>query len=500
MRLSIALLALVVLSSCSEEPPVALGPDSDRSALERAERSGPNRVGLNPSLRYVSAPIPPIHPIPSPAQLRYQELELNTFIHFGLNTFTNAEWGDGTADPALFNPTDLDATQWMRILKDVGVKGVLFVAKHHDGFLLWPSAHSEYSVKNSPWRNGKGDVVAEVAEATRNAGLEFGLYLSPWDRNHPSWGTASYNNYFLATLWELMGWDNYGTGALFQVWFDQGHDMTIVTQEQIATYDMPRWIREVRLHQPGAVIGPEWDTFYTGNELGLAPETNWSVRDNFHLWAPYECDTPLRAEHSWFWHPQDDPKPLDHLVDVYFTTVGRACTLHLAVGPDQRGLIAAEDETRLREWRAALDGIFDEDLAFHATTSASSVRPGSAGWAAGAAVDGDPSSFWAADDRTGWIEVDLGRPETVNILELAEPIRYGQRIAAFRLEAWTDTEWTTVVRGTTVNYKRLVRFEPFTAQRWRVVIDDARAAPALSQFGLYSALDWAAAWSDAAGS
>ena len=471
--------AALSLAACSGESPVApLPPEAE------------------PPPRYVSERIPPVNPVPSPAQLRYQRMETNTFVHFGLNTYTGLEWGDGTTDPALFDPVEFDPAQWARIFKDVGFEGVLFVAKHHDGFLLWPSAHSDYSVAASPWRGGRGDVVAEVAAAVRDAGLEFGLYLSPWDRNHPSWGTPAYNDYFLATFWELMGWDNEITGSLFQVWFDHGHDMTIVTQEQIATYDWHRWIREVRLHQPGAVVAPEWDAFYPGNEEGAAPATNWSARDNFNLWAPYECDTPLRAVHSWFWHPQDAPKPLDHLVDVYFTTVGRACTLHLAVGPDQRGLVAPDDEARLREWRAALDAIFAEDLALRAAATASSVRPGSDGWAPGAAVDGDPDSFWSTAEPTGWLEVDLGEPRTVNVIELAEPIRYGQRIAAFRVEAHDGGDWRTVVEGTTVNYKRLLRVEPTTARRWRVVIDDARAAPALSQFGLYDATAWAPFWAD----
>ncbi|WP_412069248.1 alpha-L-fucosidase [Rubrivirga sp. IMCC43871] len=425
-------------------------------------------------------------------------METNVFIHYGINTFTNTEWGDGTADPALFNPTELDANQWLRIFKETGFKGVLLVTKHHDGFHLWPTRQSEYSVAQSPWRGGKGDLVREVAEATRAAGLELGLYLSPWDRHHPDWGTPRYNEYFVAAIWDIMGWDNTGIGSLYQVWFDYGHDQTIVTPEQLASYDRSRWIREVRLHQPGAVVAPEWDAFFPGNEDGLAPETNWSARDNFNLWAPYECDVTMRAERSWFWHPQDDPKLLEDLIEIYFTSVGRACVLTLAVAPDQRGLIEQEDEDRLREWRGAIDAMFDDDLARHATATASDTRLGSEGWAAGAAVDGNPASFWAAGSGTGWIEVDLGSPKTANVLELAEPIRFGQRISGFRLEVWREgfagPQWETVAEGTTVNYKRLLRFPPVTAQRWRVVVDEARAAPALSQFGLYDASEWAPAW------
>ncbi|WP_412061370.1 alpha-L-fucosidase [Rubrivirga sp. IMCC45206] len=478
MRAPLLLLALV-LASCSGDTP--LGPD-------------PLPPPAAPPPVFASAPIPPVYPVPSPAQLRFQRMETNVFIHFGINTFTNTEWGDGTDDPALFNPTALDATQWLRIFKETGFNGVLLVAKHVDGFHLWPTPLSDYTVAQSPWRGGDGDLVREVAEATRAAGLELGLYLAPWDRRHPDWGTPRYNDYFVAAIKDIMGWDNTGIGSLYQVWFDYGHDQTIVTPEQLETYDRFRWIREVRLHQPGAVIAPEWDAFFPGNEDGVAPETNWSVRDDFNLWAPFECDVTLRSVRSWYWHPQDDPKPLDDLVEIYFTSVGRGCVLTLAVAPDQRGLIDPEDEDRLREWRAALDAMFDDDLARHAAVTASSVRPGSDGWAAGAAVDGDPDSFWAAEADTGWIEVDLGAPQTANVLELAEPIRYGQRIGAFRLEAWDGTRWQTVAEATTVNYKRLLRFPPVTARRWRVVVDEARAAPALSQVGLYDASAWAPVW------
>ena len=477
-------LALLTLAACSGETPVAVGPSPEPE---------PSPV------RYVSEPIPPLYPAPSPQQLEYQRMETNVFIHFGTNTFTGVEWGDGTADPDVFQPTEFDPTQWLRIFDDVGFKGLTLVTKHIDGFLLWPSRHSDYSVASSSWRGGQGDVVKEVADATRAAGLELGLYLAPWDRNHPAWGTPSYNGYFVGTLWELIVPSYYeDLGQLYQIWFDYGHDFNVVTEAQLDAYDHDWWVREVRHNQPGALVTPETDVFFPGNEAGVAPEPNWSVRDDFFKWAPYECDVTLRGERSWYWRANDAPKPLADLVDIYFTSVGRGCTMLLAVGPDDRGLVAPDDEARLYEWRAAIDAIFADNLALHATASASAVRPGSEGWSAAAAVDTNPDSFWSTNEPTGWVEVELDAARTVNVLELMEPIKYGQRVASFRLDAWDGSGWVEAVRGTTVGYKRLLRFPPVTARRWRVVVEDARAAPALSQIGLYSALGWQDEWAGVA--
>ena len=323
--------------------------------------------------------------------------------------------------------------------------------------------------------------------------MEFGIYLSPWDRNHELWGTEAYNDYFVTTMWELIAPTLSLYGPPFEVWLDGAHGPD-VTREQLRSYDGNWWLREIRQNAPGAVIALDHDVFWPGNEDGTASPTNWSIRDDFARWAPYECNTTIRTDTHWFWHPDDVPIGLSDLVDMYFRSVGRACTLLLNVPPDRRGLVSPEDEARLREWRAALDSIFDHDVAFRSAVTASSTRPGSPGWAAGAAVDDDPDSFWAAEADTASVEIDLGQPQTVNVLELAEPIRYGQRIGAFRLDAWDGRAWTTVARGTTVNYKRLLRFPPTTAQRWRVVVEESRAAPALSQIGLYSALDWATDW------
>ena len=331
----------------------------------------------------------------------------------------------------------------------------------------------------------------EAAEAARAAGLEVGVYLSPWDRNHAAYGTPAYNDYFAATLEELVA----RTGPPFEVWLDGAYGPE-VTRAQLDAYDWPRWLGQIRRLAPDAVIALDQDVFWPGNEDGSAPRDNWSVRPDFSRWAPYECDTTIRTRTHWFWHPDDEPRSLDELVDVYFTSVGRACTLLLNVPPDRRGLVADDDASRLAEWRAALDAIFADDLARRTTTSASSVRPGSDGWGPGAAVDGDPDSFWSTDEPTGWLEVDLGEPRTVNVVELAEPVRYGQRTASFRVEAWTHTGWRIVTRGTTVNYRRLLRVEPTTAQRWRVVIESGRGPAALSTVGLYAALDWADAWDD----
>ncbi len=459
--------------------------------------SGDAPLGPDPRPVYASPSIPTVLPVPSPQQLAYQRMETNAFVHFGPNTFTGEQWGTGDAAPDVFAPTAFDPSQWMALFREVGLQGVVLTAKHHDGFLLWPSSSSDYSVASSAWRDGQGDVVKDVAEAARAAGLAFGVYLSPWDRNAPMYGTPAYNNYFVSTIWELMAPGGYG--PMFEVWLDGAYGPE-VTREQLDTYDLSRWDREIRTNQPGAIIALSRDVFWPGNEYGTGPVTNWSVRADLARWAPYECDTTVRTEIKWFWNADDEPRTLDDLVNMYFESVGRACTLLLNVPPDQRGLIAEEDAARLREWKAARDAIFADDLARHAEAEASATRPGAFGWAPGAALDGEPDSFWAAPEGTDgevWLEVDLGASRFVNVAELMEPIRFGQRIAAFRLEAFVNGAWAEVVRGTTVNYKRLLRFEPVTAQRWRVVIEDARAAPALSTVGLYSVPGWASRWAEA---
>jgi alpha-L-fucosidase len=455
--------------------------------------------------------------VPSPNQLAWQELEFIAFAHFGMNTFTDREWGGGTEDPALFNPTDFDARQWARVIKNAGMKMIIVTAKHHDGFCLWPSKMTGHSVKRSPWRGGRGDVVREVADACREAGLKFGVYLSPWDRHQPTYGDSpAYNEFFRRQLSELLT----GYGEVAEVWFDGacGEGPNGKRQE----YDWPSYYRVVRELQPKAVIfgmGP--DVRWVGTESGYGRETEWSVvpvrvresdgpaipsLDELFMpgdmtvddlgsrkklesaralaWYPAETDVSIRP--GWFYHPSQDAevKSPEKLVDIYFSSVGRNGVLLLNVPPDKSGRIHDSDIHSLAGMRRILEGTFKTDFAAGAKVKASGERKGH-----GAAflVDGDETTFWSSDEETerATLEVDLRREQAFNVALLQEFIRAGQRVEEFALESWDGKEWLVFAAGTTVGYKRLLRFPEVTARKVRLVIARSRHNPALSRLGLF---------------
>jgi alpha-L-fucosidase len=409
---------------------------------------------------------------PTPQQLAWQEMELIGFVHFGMNTFTDREWGEGNEDPQWFNPTELDARQWVRVCKAAGIKQIILTAKHHDGFCLWPSKYTEHSVKNSPWRGGQGDVVREVADACRAAGLKLGIYLSPWDRHEPSYGDSPrYNEHYKNQLTELL--TNYG--PIHEVWFDGACGEGPNGKKQV--YDWPAYIEVVRRLQPAAVIlsdaGP--DVRWVGNENGLAGETNWSTlrrneffpgtpdygqlsagHENGTHWVPAECDVSIRP--GWFYHAHEDDKvkSVEQLVDIYYKSVGRNGVLLLNVPPDRRGLIHENDAARLAEFRAVLDETFKTNLAD------SAVKP-------------------TALDFT-W-----DKPKTFDRALIMENIRLGQRVKSFALEVMDGRDWRTVAEGTTIGYKRLLRFPAVTTTAARLVIPDARAAPDIAEVGFFKA-------------
>jgi alpha-L-fucosidase len=404
---------------------------------------------------------------PTPQQLAWQDAELTMFFHFGVNTFTDREWGDGKEDPKIFNPSSLDVRQWVRTAKETGFRYVILTAKHHDGFCLWPSKYTEHSVKNSPWRGGKGDVVREFADACRDEGLKMGLYLSPWDRNSPVYGTSAYNTYYINQLTELLS--NYGEVA--EVWMDGANGEGPNGKKQ--EYDYAAFYRTVRRLQPRALIainGP--DIRWVGNENGLAAETEWSVRKpdsarhkgiTADVWWPSECDTSIRP--GWFWHAKEDTKvkSLETLVNTYFSSVGRNSVLLLNVPPNDRGQLSEPDIRRLREFQATRQRIFARDLAkdAHITDGSNDSKPS--------------------------VQIAWPAPRTINLSCLQERIEDGQRVAAYTIEALTDFGWKEVVRGTTIGHKKLDRFVPVTASRFRVTILDATATPRLRPIGLYFA-------------
>jgi alpha-L-fucosidase len=420
-----------------------------------------------------AVPPPTPSPAPSPAQLAWQRMEMNAFVHFGPNTFTGEEWGDGREDPRVFAPTAFDARQWARAFKGAGFKGVILTAKHHDGFALWPSRHSTHSVARSPWRDGRGDVLREVADACRAEGLKFGLYVSPWDRNHPTYGTPEYNRVFVAMLEEVLG-GNYG--PIFEVWFDgaNGEGPNGKRQE----YDWPRFISTVRRLQPEAVIfsdaGP--DVRWVGNERGEAPLTVWATIDRERYvpgtplshelgegtpygadWVPPECDVSIRP--GWFHRASEDGrvKSAARLFTLYEQSVGRNCTLLLNVPPDRRGLIADPDLIALAGLRARLDALYGRDLG--GTTS--------------------------GDGRT--LTLRLGSPATFDRVVVQEDIVGGQAIAGFVVEAEVDGVWHRMATGSTVGFKRILPVPTTTAAAVRIRVLDARGTPRLQRVSLHRA-------------
>lgn len=459
--------------------------------------------------------------VPSPRQADWQARELTAFAHFGMNTFTNREWGEGTEDPKLFAPTGLDARQWVRVLKAAGMKTLIVTAKHHDGFCLWPTAQTDQSVKSSPWKDGKGDVVGEVAAACREAGIGFGVYLSPWDRHEASYGDSPrYNAFFLAQLRELLT----GYGPVAEVWFDGACAEGPNGKKQV--YDWPSYYKLIRELQPQAVIaimGP--DVRWVGTESGYGRETEWSVvpvdiadpaavaaasqrepldgaftpgdlmKDDLGsraairgakslIWYPAETDVSIRP--GWFYHADQDDKVKtpEKLVDIYFSSVGRNGVLLLNVPPDKRGLIHDADAAALGGMRRILDATFSSNAAAGAKAKADTRARDRA---AADILDGDPATYWQAEPEaeTAVITVDMDGPKTFDCALLQEAIGVGQRIEAFRLERRAGRAWTELARGTTVGAKRLLRFPPVTTDGVRIVIERSRLNPTLASFGLF---------------
>jgi alpha-L-fucosidase len=460
--------------------------------------------------------------VPSARQLAWQEMELIAFAHFGMNTFSDREWGEGTENPALFNPTEFDARQWVKALKGAGMKMVIVTAKHHDGFCLWPSRYTGHSVKNSPWRGGKGDVIRELAEACQEAGVNLGIYLSPWDRHEPSYGNSpAYNEHFRNQLTELLT----GYGEISEVWFDGacGEGPNGKRQE----YDWWSYYRVIRQLQPKAVIfGMAPDLRWVGTESGYGRETEWSVvplqlrdqdgtpaqtakapsLDDLFLpgdmtasdlgsrdaiknarvlaWYPAETDVSIRP--GWFYHEKEDGevKTPEKLVDIYFSSVGRNSVLLLNVPPDKRGLIHENDIRSLTGMRRILDETFKTNLATDARIKASSEDKKHR---APLILDSDRSTYWTTNEgvESAILEFELPEKRTFDVALLQENIRIGQRIEEFILEAWDGKTWAPVAKGTTVGYKRLLRFPETTAQKIRLVISKSRTHPTLAAFGLF---------------
>jgi len=453
---------------------------------------------------------------PSKKQLDWQKYELTAFFHYGVNTYTGKEWGTGKEDPAIFNPSSLDVEQWVKTMKEAGFKLAILTAKHHDGFCLWPSAYTEYSIKNSPYKNGKGDIMKEFTDACKKYGIKAGVYLSPWDMNNPDYGNSPvYNEFFLNQLTELLS--NYG--EIDEVWFDGANGEGPNGKKQ--EYDFPSYYSLINKLQPQAVIaimGP--DVRWVGTETGYGRITEWSVvptngttlnkvaaesqaqatfapkRDlrgedlggrnviqnaEGLVWYPAETDVSIRP--GWFYHENEKPKSVEKLLDIYISSVGRNGVLLLNVPPDKRGLIHESDSTVLNEFGKLIKEIFSTNLAKNASIVADGKN-------AKAILDDDFDSYWTTNsekDSTATIELELNGTTTFNLLQLQEYIALGQRVESFVLEYWDGKEWKLAGNGTTIGYKRILRFEPITASKVRLKITSSRLNPMLSSFGLYKA-------------
>jgi alpha-L-fucosidase len=411
-------------------------------------------------------------PVPTPSQLTWQRDELAIFIHFGVNTFTNREWGDGTEDPRIFNPARFDAGQWARVAREAGFKAMVLTAKHHDGFCLWPTKTTRHSVASSPFRNGNGDVVREFVEACRRENLRVGLYCSPWDRNSPAYGDSPrYNDLFCDQLTELLTL----YGPVHEVWFDGANGEGPNGKKQV--YDFPRFWAHVRRLQPDAVMfsdaGP--DVRWIGNERGVAGDTNWSTVDpsvvpvpgmsgdavmkmlqdgdpNGSVWRPGETDVSIRP--GWFYHPAEDArvKTEEQLVELYFTSVGRNSKLLLNVPPTPDGLLHDVDVSRLQGMRRRLDALFTNE-----------VR----------------SSGSTAETRRGYgaFTHTFEPRKQVSLIDLREDITRGQVVARHVVEVSNGADWITVAEGTTIGYKRLHRIPPTSVHRVRVTVTEALGEP-----------------------
>ena len=457
------------------------------------------------------APVP-CGPVPTENQMRWQEMESYAFVHFSLNTYTDQSWGFGNEDVKLFNPEKSDCRQWARICKEAGMKGIIITAKHHCGFCLWPSKYTEYSVKNAPWKNGKGDMVREMADACKEYGLKLGIYLSPWDRNSPEYGKPEYITYFRNQLTELL--TNYG--PIFEVWFDganggngyYGGANEIRTIDRTTYYDWKNTYALIHKLQPKCVIwndgGDRGDLRWVGTEEGYVGETNWSLLnatgevpwnmlhyglENGNAWVPAEVNTSIRPE--WFYHPNEDSKvkTVPQLMDLYYNSIGRNGSMLLNFPIMPNGLIHPNDEKAANEFGQAVKESFTVNLAEKTKAKASNVRGNSKEFGADKAIDGKKDSYWATNNNVtkASLTLDFGKPTLFNRFLVQEYIRLGQRVKTFTVEALVDGNWKEVAKATTIGYKRILRFPSVNATKVRLNITDSKSCPVISNIGIYNA-------------
>jgi alpha-L-fucosidase len=462
----------------------------------------------------IATPAPtPYGPLPSDRQLHWRQLEMYAFVHFSINTFTDKEWGYGDESEKLFNPTDFDADQIVASAKAGGLRGVVLTCKHHDGFCLWPTQYTNHCVKNSPWKNGKGDIVREISDACHRQGMKFGVYLSPWDRNRSVYGQAEYITYYRNQLRELL--TNYG--PIFEVWLDganggdgyYGGTRETRKIDNRTYYDWANTIKIIRELQPQACIfsdgGP--DCRWVGNEEGHAGETCWQTlnaegvfpghadasilnrgdRPGTH-WLPAEVDVSIRP--GWFYHAKEDDrvKTPAKLTEIYFQSVGRGANLILNLPPDRRGRIPDTDAKALRDWHEIIESTFAKNLADGATVKTDQARGNDPAFAAANLLDSTGTKYWATEDAITSADavIELPNPITFNVIQLREYLPLGQRIDKFAIDSWTGTKWEEIASGTSIGNRRLLQLtSPLTSVRVRLRVINGTACPALWGFGLF---------------
>ncbi len=458
------------------------------------------------------SPPEPFGPVPSERQLAWHDMEYYMFVHFTVNTFTDKEWGYGDEKEQVFNPTALDCRQWAQTAKDAGMKGIIITAKHHDGFCLWPSEYTEHSVKNSPWREGKGDVIGELRKACDEYGLKLGIYLSPWDRNSAVYGTPEYIKYYRNQLRELL--TKYGD--IFEVWFDganggdgyYGGAREMRKIDNKTYYDWPNTHSIVRELQPAAVMfsdaGP--DVRWVGNESGMGSLTNWCTlnknemypggdfakilgegHEDGRFWVPAEVDVSIRP--GWFYHASQDSlvRSPENLMELYYSSVGRNSNLLLNVPPDRRGLLHENDVKSLIAFRELRELEFANDLAKGKRTSSSSCRGKQ--FRAENVNDGNPETYWTTPDkvRSADLNIDLGQETEINRILIQEYIKLGQRVKSFRIDVMQDGSWKSVVEGTTIGYKVIRKFPAVKTSKVRLTISESKACPVISNLEIFRA-------------
>jgi alpha-L-fucosidase len=465
------------------------------------------------TLLITDPPPAPVGALPSEAQIAWHEREFYGFIHFTTNTFTDKEWGFGDESPDTFNPTALDTGQWARVARDAGMSGLILTAKHHDGFCLWPSAHTTHSVKSSTWRGGKGDVVGDFARSCRAAGLDVGVYLSPWDRNHAEYGTPVYVEYYRAQLTELIG----TYGPFFEIWHDganggdgyYGGKRESRTIDKTSYYGWPETWAMIERLLPNAIVfsdvgpGCRW----VGNERGFSSETSWQSispggqmpgmeftgldagdPDGTH-WIGVEADVSIRP--GWFYHASEDDrvKTPEQLLEIWYGSVGRGANLLLNIPPDRRGLIHENDVASLTEFRRILDQTFARDLTHGAYIGSEHVRAADdTRYEPANLLDDHAETYWATPDGVTSAAATLTLPEsrTIDVVALREHIRLGQRIESFAVDYWNGADWVEFAKGTTIGPRRIIRTERVTTERLRVRIEACRGnAVVLADFAAF---------------